>query len=174
VTRREPERRVRTESFALVGTLSHEKGRYAFFDGSSSQYKKVIEPSGAIAGYTVAEIAPNHVTLQATNGQEIELRVGMQLQRPEDDGEWQLSARTETAEDSASSSRSTESSPSSGGGADDALKRLLQKREQEFSNAPAAPRTEPAPAPETKAETTSAGEQDEVLKRLMQRREQEK
>jgi hypothetical protein len=35
-TRREPEKRKRVESFALVGTLSYEKGQFAFFDGASS------------------------------------------------------------------------------------------------------------------------------------------
>src|SRR5262245_49763727 len=38
-TRREPERRVRTESLALVGTMSYDHGLFAFFDGSNSDYR---------------------------------------------------------------------------------------------------------------------------------------
>ena len=37
-TRTEPERRVRTERFALLGTMSYEKGRYAFFDLQAETY----------------------------------------------------------------------------------------------------------------------------------------
>src|ERR1700733_5356454 len=39
----------RRDAFALVGTMSYSKGRFAFFDGSDTQYKKVIEPGGNIA-----------------------------------------------------------------------------------------------------------------------------
>ena len=55
-TRREPDRRSRVESFALVGTMSYEKGRFAFFDGTSSDYRKVIGASDQIAGYTLSLI----------------------------------------------------------------------------------------------------------------------
>ena len=41
--RREPDRRAPVESFALMGTMSYEKGNFAFFEGSSSQYQKVLE-----------------------------------------------------------------------------------------------------------------------------------
>src|SRR5262245_20185027 len=61
-TRRE-ERRPRAESFALVGTLSYEKGFFAFFDGSSSDYRRVLKASDTIAGFTVAEVTPQQVTL---------------------------------------------------------------------------------------------------------------
>src|SRR6266508_2608999 len=41
--RRDPERRVRTESFALLGTMNYDKGWFAFFDGSSSEYRRAAQ-----------------------------------------------------------------------------------------------------------------------------------
>src|SRR5579862_1681456 len=38
-----------TDSFTLVGTMSYEKGIFAFFDGNSSDYKKVLKPDESIA-----------------------------------------------------------------------------------------------------------------------------
>src|SRR5438045_3110831 len=35
--------RTRLNAFALVGTMSYSKGKFAFFDGTSSEYKKVLE-----------------------------------------------------------------------------------------------------------------------------------
>src|SRR5258708_26357979 len=48
---RAAEGRVATPSFALVGTMGYEQGRFAFFDGSSSEYRKALEPADSIAGY---------------------------------------------------------------------------------------------------------------------------
>ena len=48
----------RVESFGLTGTLSSEKGAYAFFDGTSSAYRKVLKPEGTIAGYMVTAVGP--------------------------------------------------------------------------------------------------------------------
>ena len=42
--RTEPEKVVKSERFALLGTMSYEKGRYAFFDGSSTDFRKVAKP----------------------------------------------------------------------------------------------------------------------------------
>ncbi len=178
-TRREPDRRTRVDSFALVGTMSYEKGRIAFFDGTSSDYRKVIGASNTIAGYTVGEITTEHVMLQATNHQEIKLPLGMQMRRVED-GEWELSERSATVASVGSNSSSSESA-SSGGGSDEVLKRLMQRREQEGS-----PNPEPVPAPPREPSATAErsnqpprteaspdGGADDVLKRLLQRREQE-
>src|SRR6266404_1853175 len=41
-TRREPDRRGRSTAFGLIGTMSYEKGSFAFFDGTSSEYRKVL------------------------------------------------------------------------------------------------------------------------------------
>lgn len=94
----------RSENFALVGTLSYEKGPYAFFDGSRSDYRKVLKPDDTIAGFKVVAIEPAHVKLaSATN--EIDLHVGMQLRR-EEEGEWRLSERPEVLEPSPNRSSS--------------------------------------------------------------------
>ncbi len=171
----------RTESFALVGTMSYEKGCFAFFESASSQYQKVLETSNRIAGYTIAEITPTHVKLESTNGLPIELRVGMQMKRREK-GEWTASERAE----SSVGGHSSASSGGSGGEDSEVLKRLMQNREQEgnadAANPPSAPLVstektaeEPTEKKE-KTETTepgSTGGADEVLKKLLEKREKE-
>jgi hypothetical protein len=139
----EPDRRyTRTESFALVGTMSYEKGRFAFFEGSSSQFNQVLKVSDVIGGFKIAEVTPNSVKLEptSTNSQPVELPVGMQLKR-QDEGEWKLSERTDTPRSYASSSsssyrsssRSSSSSSrssfsSSGPENSEVLRRLMQQR----------------------------------------------
>jgi hypothetical protein len=129
---REPERRARVESISLLGTMSYEKGWFAFFDGSSGEFRKALQPNDAIAGYTISAIAPNHVRLEATNSPPIELRVGMQMKKQEE-GEWAVSSSgdvTAVAPPTATTEASTESSAS--GGESDVIKRLMQQREQEL------------------------------------------
>ncbi|HEY2951743.1 MAG TPA: hypothetical protein VGK40_04120 [Verrucomicrobiae bacterium] len=176
-TRREPDRRVRTESFALVGTMSYEKGSFAFFDGTSSQYQRTLQPADTIAGYTITDIASSHVKLESTNSQTIELPVGMEMRR-RDEGEWLLAVR---AESQGSSSRVSSSGASAGGDADEIMKRLIQKREQEANGEPP-DTTNALPVPDEKTDTTNtatkadaapAGGADDVLRKLMQKREQE-
>lgn len=184
VTRPEPDRRVRSESFALVGTMSYEKGQFAFFDGSSSDYRKVLQPEGSIAGFKIASVAPSAVKLEATNGNAIELQVGMQMTKREDE-DWKI---TERAASESSSSSASRTDAGSGGGADDVIKRMLQRREQEAGGAaPAggndqvpAPIPAPgAPAPAVPPNTTDkpasnpGGVADDALKRLLEKREQE-
>jgi hypothetical protein len=123
------------DAFALVGTMSYAKGKFAFFDGSSSQYKKVLEPGADIAGYTVKEITPQAVTL-AANGKEFEMKVGTQL-RKESNNQWRLTAYAdfptnpgETGESATvpSATPPTGSSPEMS----DVLKRLMLQRQQEL------------------------------------------
>lgn len=144
-------RPARTESFGLLGIMAYEKGRFAFFDGSSSDYRKVLEPTQTIAGYTVMAVLPNAVTLLATNGDHVQLAVGMQMRRREDEP-WRLgergpieraesssstssnSAPTGTASGTEVSSNSTAGAATSGSDAEDeVLKRMLQKREEELN-----------------------------------------
>jgi len=91
--RRETRNSARGDYFALAGTMSYEKGTFAFFEGTSSEYKKVLKPAETIAGYTVTAITPAYVKL-ASSSNEIELPVGMQLRR-EESGDWHLSERAE-------------------------------------------------------------------------------
>jgi hypothetical protein len=127
-----PARAVTVESFTLNGTLAYEKGRFAFFEGSSPAYRKSLKPDEKIAGFQIKDIAYDHVTLE-TNGQSLEMKVGMQMKR-ENEGEWQLAARSEASAPAGASSQTVESEEAespSGSGENDVLKRLLQKREEE-------------------------------------------
>jgi len=174
--RKKDSERRRLESFALVGTMSYEKGRFAFFEGSSSEYQKVLEASGNIAGYKVAEVAASHVKLESTNGQTIELPVGMQMKK-EDEGAWTVTARAESPGSSSRFSSSSNSGPESS----EALKRLLERRQQEGNTEPTNTAEAPLIAEEQtettnkleKAEPAPASGADEILKKLLQKREQE-
>jgi len=122
------ERQAKVDSFSLVGIMSYEKGSFAFFDGSSSDYKKALKLNDSIAGYKLMSIAPTSIKLvSGTN--EVQLQVGTQMRR-EDEGAWAVSSKPETL--SASTSTSSSSSPPASSGADsDILKKLMQRREQE-------------------------------------------
>jgi hypothetical protein len=139
-----PERPPKIDSFTLVGTITYEKGTFAFFEGSSSAFKKVAKCNETIAGYKVAEIGVNHVRLEA-DGKQLELPVGMQMRR-EDEGEWQRVARSESSsstssnrsggssENRAASASKEAGSSAASGDESEILKRLLQKREEELKN----------------------------------------
>ena len=78
------------DSFSFLGTMSYEKGNFAFFDGTSPDFRKVLELDGDIAGFKVTALAPKSVTLlSGTN--EMVLPVGTQVRR-DDDGHWVVSA----------------------------------------------------------------------------------
>ncbi len=63
------------DSLTLVGTMTYEKGTFAFFDGTSSDYKKALKLNDVVAGHKVTNITPNSVTLAAgTNATGIESR----------------------------------------------------------------------------------------------------
>ena len=177
ITRTEPERRVRTERFALLGTMSYEKGRYAFFDGSSSDFRKVAKPEDMIAGFKISEVAPTCVKLEMANGQILELCVGMQLKK-RDDEPWELAGKADAAEGTSRASSSTNNSATSASGpeSEDVLKRLLERRGQEgalpATEAVSSPVVETARTEEVKA-APAPGESDDVLKRLLLKREQE-
>jgi len=131
----EPSRQAKVDSFSLVGTMAYEKGWFAFFDGTGSEFKKVLKRDGAIAGYKIIDITPAQVKLKLDD-KEIEMRVGTQMRR-QDEGDWQLVAQVGSyaASKGSSPARSTSSSAnaesSSGGDESDVLKRMLQKREAE-------------------------------------------
>jgi hypothetical protein len=123
----------KTDVFGLVGTMIYEKGKFAFFEGSSPEYRKVLSPSDKIAGYTVKEIEPSHVTLEH-DGKDLEMTVGQQMKR-QGEGEWTLSTTREPIVASAASDKESSSGAGASGGSsaeDEVLKRLLQKREEEL------------------------------------------
>jgi hypothetical protein len=141
--RRESRKATKTaDLISLVGVMTYEKGTFVFLDGTSSDYRKVLKPTGSIAGFQLAEVNANQVKLVAGTNQFV-LRVGSQLRRDEE-GEWALSATAAPISSSASSagspapsSDSSDSSgsaaPAAGGSAADILKKLMQRREQEMN-----------------------------------------
>jgi hypothetical protein len=131
--------------FTLVGTMSYEKGMFAFFDGNQSDLRKVLYPSDSntIAGFAVTGVALGRVTLQsADKKQMVELKIGDGMRLEEN--RWQRVAKDEmpsiasvaTAETSAaddtSSNAEANSTPPSAGEENDILKKLMQQREQEL------------------------------------------
>lgn len=117
------------ESFSLVGVMSYDKGTFAFFDGTSSQYTKAVKLNDTIAGYKISKIDPNSVRLLAGTNQ-VELQVGMQLRRQES-GDWVPSAVSEIYAANSAPSAATHAETTSSSDNNDVLERLRKKREQE-------------------------------------------
>jgi hypothetical protein len=130
-----------TPTFTLVGTMSYEKGMFAFFDGNNPDLRKVLfqSDSNSIAGYTVAEITLDGVKLQtADRKQTVQIKIGEMMRL--EGKEWQPAGRgelsTNTVESAASavegSSPDAGAAPASAGEPNDILKKLMQQREQEL------------------------------------------
>jgi hypothetical protein len=175
-TRRDDsEPRVREHTFALLGTMSYEKGRYAFFGGSDSRYHKVLQTADTIASFKIAEVGSTCVKLEGTNGHTLELCVGMQMKQREEEG-WQMAGPVASSSSQGSQSVGNSGSPGtpSTPESEDVLKKLMAQRAQEGGvDLPVESSAAPvAKKPDEKA-TSSADEGDEVLKRLLQKREQE-
>ena len=130
-------------AFTLVGTMSYEKGMFAFFDGNQSYLRKVLYQcdSNNIAGFTVAEITPSSVTLQtADKKQTVQMKIGQTMRQ--EGARWQLAESgqvftgTSSGESPApaadSSSPDTSAAPSAALDGNDVLKKLMQQREQEL------------------------------------------
>ena len=124
-------------AFTLVGTMSYEKGMFAFFDGNNSDLRKVLSESGAIAGYLVTEVTLAGVTLQTADKKEtIKMKIGEMMRQ--EDGAWRPAGLNESGNHSGTVSEPAgDSSPGAGAPAASALeqneilKKLMQQREQE-------------------------------------------
>lgn len=127
------------DAFSLVGTMSYAKGTFAFFDGTSSDYRKVVQNAGTIAGYKVTDITPSAVKL-ANGDKQLVMQVGSQMRR-EEKGSWQLAATGElpaetapvvTTEENVDAAPAEPSAGNSDSEGNDVLKRLMKQREQEL------------------------------------------
>lgn len=152
-------RPTRVDSFTLVGTMAYERGAFAFFSGSSSEFTKVVKPAGVIAGHKLVDILADAALLEA-DGKTVELPVGRTMRR-EDEGAWHPSdAPAGIAGQTASSGRESSSSDRSDrygrSGRDDADRVRRSESGADRNSAPA-----------------SGANQSEILKRLMERREKE-
>lgn len=192
--RREPRRSsTPTDYVTLVGTMSYEKGWHAFFEGSRSDFRKVLRPGDSIADHRLAAIGLKEVVLTSGTNQFV-LPVGKQLRR-ETEGEWRVAEAPErpitsyaaSSSSSSSYSRSSSFTPAS-----------TPPPPPPVAAPPGGPEFDPAgpiPAPigvvdpDTGVAVTAAGadsgttngvtpapaggSESEVLRRLMQRREEE-
>lgn len=121
----------KVETLSLVGVLEYEKGTFAFFDGSSRDFKKTLQSGGHIAGMQIAEITSQEVRLTAG---EVSLRlvVGGHLKRT-DEEPWQ---NTNVPEPASSETKPEKTAPDSSDSTPDSssiLERLRKKREKEMN-----------------------------------------
>jgi hypothetical protein len=135
----------RVETFTLTGTLSYDKGDFAIFEGTASEYRKSLKVSEKIAGYKIKEIAADHVILNASSNKTIFLPVGSQMRKIEGEG-WVFKKMAEISSDN---SNSTSGPGSATVGA-------------------------AATTPSTSASSTGGDAQSDIIKRLMARRASEK
>jgi len=117
--------------------MSYAKGRFAFFNGTSSDYDKVLGVGGNIAGYTVKEITATNVTL-AANGKDFKMPVGRQVRKQ--NGNWQMGRPVEITNDETNSEDAEATADSSavpvGANAqvNEVLKRLMEAKAQELKD----------------------------------------
>lgn len=177
----------RVESFSLVGIMAYEKGVFAFFDGTKSDYKQALQAEGAIGEYKVVSVTPDVVKL-ITGTNTFDLKVGMQMRR-EDEGDWFLSEGGESPRKRIVSTRTRTRGGSRGaegstGGGEEMLNGsepeviVIEGDSPNETNGEAQPTngngngngtSEPVQA---EAAADNGGETDPVLLRLMQRRQQ--
>jgi len=128
-------------AFTLVGTMNYHKGMFAFFDGNSSDLRKVLyqSDSNSIAGYTVAEITVTGVKLQSADKKKtVPMKIGEMMRQVGSD--WQLAGQSDltattadrTAPEAAGSTPDAGSAPTSAGAPNDILKKLMEQREKEI------------------------------------------
>lgn len=128
-----------TPTFSLVGTMSYQKGMFAFFDGNNSDLRQALTVSGGIAGYTVSEITATGVKLEsADKKQTVTLKIGDLMRQ--DGKDWVLAGPGElpagTTDNGATGTGGAEAAasaaPSSASAPNDILKKLMEKREKEL------------------------------------------
>jgi hypothetical protein len=120
-------------TFTLVGTMNYQKGMFAFFDGNSSDLRKVLyqSDSNSIAGYTVAEITLTGVTLQSADKKRMmPMKIGEVMRRA--GNEWQPAGLGELPASAADSATPAGVMPAAAGEPNDILKKLMQQREKEL------------------------------------------
>ena len=131
-------------AFTLVGTMSYEKGMFAFFDGNNFNLRKVLYQSdtNGIAGYLVSEITPTSVKLQTPDKKEtVTMKIGEamrqvgthwlpagRVQMSTDTGSTEIAAPA-AADNAASPEASSAPSPALQG--NETLRLLMLRRQQE-------------------------------------------
>lgn len=72
----------------LVGTMSYQKGLFAFFDSNNPDDKRILGVNDEVAGYKVAAITATNVILLGADKKETPMQVGEQLHQ--EGGRWYL------------------------------------------------------------------------------------
>jgi hypothetical protein len=159
----------RADYLTLVGVMSYERGTFAFFDGTSSDYRKVTKLSETVAGFTVKEIGNSSVKLSSGTN-DFQVKLGTQIRRGSD-GSWQMTSSSGGAPITVASSAGASgrggrvSAPTESGTATVASESAPETEEQPATAEPATDSASP--------DSGAASTDDPVLKKLMQRREQE-
>jgi hypothetical protein len=119
---------------AFVGTMDYEKGLLAFFDSPDGTFRKVLREGQTIAQFTVKNITANSVDL-VRDPKPFSMKVGMQLRKPVG-GDWSLIAadvvREEARAAEAASTTAATAMPVIPPDASEALKRLMEKRQNQL------------------------------------------
>jgi hypothetical protein len=170
----------RVESFTLVGLMQYEKGVFAFFDGTSADYRKTLENDGAISEFKISGLTPHQLKLHSGTN-EFTLRVGMQVRR-EDGGDWFLTEPGQTTRGrvvvSRGRSRNAPGQPTANG-LEEGMIEAVMDAEPEIIVVESEPTTEGnetngngEAVPNTEAANNGSPITDPVLLRLMQRRQE--
>jgi len=122
----------------VIGQTLAMEGMFAFFNGNPAENRKVLQNNEQIAGYTVKEITPGGVVMTSSASNTVRLSIGAQLRQ--DGTNWELVAagdgQTAPADTSASPTDDTSTpaptAPDPSSAPNDTLKRLMEKRAQEF------------------------------------------
>lgn len=125
----------------LVGTMSYDKGLFAFFNGNDADLKQALPVAGKIAGQTILEISANQVRLESADKKDqLVLKVGEGLRK--ENGKWVLTeggrlpatpraSGTGDNSSAAPDSSAAPATPASASEPNEVLKRLMQLREKE-------------------------------------------
>lgn len=176
----------RTTSFTLTGIMSYGEGEtpgtYAFFDGSSTDFRQALQRGGTIANFKLSRVTLDSVTLQSDTNQFV-LQIGYHL-RLESPGHWVIAepttflARSSYDEPTSGGSerrRSFDSSTPSGDGfGTNHLEAATAQEESPDTGEP--PPEETGNPTESEAATTlalPAGPAGDALQRLMEQRRRE-
>ena len=127
----------RLDVITLVGTMESDRGLRAFFEGSSSAFRKALRVGESIESFKVSQVSPTGAELER-EGTQFSLRVGQQLRRAEG-GEWKLIAadvvRSEAAA-AAAKANAGKIDPTAPvvipANVDDVTRRLMEKRNQDL------------------------------------------
>ena len=153
--------------FSLVGTMSYEKGLFAFFDGNNSGLRRVLPVNASYQGYTIAKLAQGKVLLEtADKSQQVVLNTG-EIMRQQN-GKWVKSGSGPVSTGTMSSPGALISAFNSGAADSGTVDSGAADSGTDSSAGGSASRSD-----STAAAPSAALSQNEVLKRLMELRKKE-